>query len=321
VAVSGFFASSLDLLLTCTSDHVILDLEPFLCVLGRCLEGHHNEHETGPVTFETSKAWSSHMRNSHREYIWECRAVSHELLQFTEEGDYQRHSIEEHGVLEAYVGTVSNAARRSFIDMVLECPFGDDFPAPEKVDSGAVFSSKALQSHIADHMEDIAMLTLQKLSEDDGNAQSFHSDQASDDEGPGRNLVVTRASMHSLLDNDDMAFPEGDMEDPESSAIGSVWRQRLQERVEGLSAKHGIPLSSFVESEEAFRTLFEAFARKMREPYYTKLLGRLGYFQIVQWARGLDELEPRSSRRQLASSYRFVPFIWTSFDVLVQVRG
>ncbi|KAI1120124.1 hypothetical protein F5Y10DRAFT_290290 [Nemania abortiva] len=142
-------------------NHVIGDLEPFVCVFTQCLEA--GQHETGPLTFETSKAWISHMQNAHGHNTWECRAPSHDLIVFDQESQYQEHSIREHGVPETHAGTLSSAARRPVFEKVLECPFGDDFQPLDKADSSAVFSSEALQLHVAAHMKEIALLTLQEL--------------------------------------------------------------------------------------------------------------------------------------------------------------
>ncbi|KAK5229407.1 hypothetical protein LTR96_003019 [Exophiala xenobiotica] len=164
--------------------HVIEDLEPFICVLPHCLEGGHHGHGTSPLTFETSEAWSSHMQTAHG-YTWECRAPSHDLIVFDQEIQYQEHSIKEHGVPEAHVRTLSNAMRRPVVDKVLECPFGDDFQPSGKVESNAVFSSEALQSHVACHMMEIALLTLQKLpSDDDEKVENVDSDHPLEDDEP-----------------------------------------------------------------------------------------------------------------------------------------
>ncbi|KAF4161541.1 hypothetical protein CNMCM6936_003382 [Aspergillus lentulus] len=193
-------------------NHVIADLEPFICVFPHCLVGDHHGHGTGPLTFETSKAWASHMQTAHG-HTWECRAPSHDPIIFDQEIQYQEHSIKEHGVPEAHAGTLSNAARRPVLDKLLECPFGDDFQPSEKVESSAIFTSDALQSHVAGHMKEIALLTLQKLPSDDNeNAESVDSDQPLEDDGPTGAFGIKRASMYSLLDDEDLDFHDEDAE-------------------------------------------------------------------------------------------------------------
>jgi ankyrin repeat protein len=213
VAVSRSFLSFHgNMWLTCTRNHVIGDLEPFICVFQHCLDGAHHGHGTGPLTFETSKAWSTHMQTAHG-HTWECRAPSHDPIVFDQEIQYQEHSIKEHGVPEAHAGILSNAARRPVLDKVLECPFGDDFQPSGKAESSTVFSSEALQSHIAGHMKEIALLTLQKLPSDDGEvAENVDSDQPLVDDGPGGAFGITRASMYSILDAEDLDFQDDDTE-------------------------------------------------------------------------------------------------------------
>ncbi|RWA10131.1 hypothetical protein EKO27_g4958 [Xylaria grammica] len=146
-------------------------------------------------------------------HTWECRAPSHDPIVFNQEIQYQEHSIKEHGVPKAHTGTLSNAARRPVLDKVLECPFGDDFQPSGKVESSAVFSSEALQSHVAGHMKEIALLTLQKLPSDgDENAENVDSDQPLEDDGPAGAFGITRASMYSVLDDEDLDFQDDDAE-------------------------------------------------------------------------------------------------------------
>ncbi|KAJ5776455.1 uncharacterized protein N7511_001466 [Penicillium nucicola] len=193
-------------------NHVIGDLEPFICIFSQCLEGGHHGHGTGPLTFETSKAWYSHMQTAHG-HTWECRAPSHDPVVFDQEIQYQAHSIKEHGVPEAHAGILSNAARRTVLDKVLECPFGDNFQPSGKVESSAVFSSEALQSHVSSHMKEIALLTLQKFPGDiDENAENVGSDQPLEDDGLAGAFGFPRASMYSVLDGEDLDFQDDDDE-------------------------------------------------------------------------------------------------------------
>lgn len=204
--------------LICPSNHVIGDLEPFICIFSDCLET--GQHGTSPRTFESSKAWISHMQNAH-EQMWECKAPSHNLIMFDEEFMYWQHVIQEHGVPEERAGDLCNAARRPNLDRVLGCPFGDDFQPPEEVEPNAVFSSEALQLHVAAHIKEIALLTLQKLPGDgDEIAENVDSDQPLEDDGPG--LVNRRDSMYSILDDGDLDFRE----DPETA--DDTWDHRTE---------------------------------------------------------------------------------------------
>ena len=174
------------------------------------------------------------MQNAHR-HTWECRAPSHDPITFDQEIQYQEHSIKEHGVPEAHAGTLSSAARRPFLEKVLECPFGDDFQPPDKAEHSAVFASEALQSHVAAHIKEIALLTLQKLPSDvEENAENVDSDQPLEDSGPG--FVKLRGSMYSVLDDEALDFQEdaeaanGVLDDGEEDISPSVTRLDLEDK-------------------------------------------------------------------------------------------
>ncbi|KAJ5364602.1 ankyrin repeat domain-containing protein 52 [Penicillium cataractarum] len=163
--------------------------------------------------------------------IWECRAPSHGPIVFDQEIQYQEHSIKEHGVPDAHARTLSNAARRPDIDKILECPFGDDFRPSGKVETNSVFSSEALQSHVAGHMKEIALLTLQKLpSDDDEDAESVDSDQPLEDYGPAGAFGITRASMYSVLEDEDLIW---DFQDDDAEAADG----NVEHREEEISAR------------------------------------------------------------------------------------
>ncbi|PNP55733.1 hypothetical protein THARTR1_03953 [Trichoderma harzianum] len=222
------------------NNHVIGDLEPFICVFPHCLEA--GQHKTGPLTFESSKAWIGHMQNAHG-HTWECRAPSHAPITFDQEPQYQQHSIEEHGVPEEHAGMLSSAARRPALNKLLECPFGDDFQPPEKAESSAVFSSDALQLHVAAHIKEIALLTLQKLPSDEDD-KSVNSDQPSEDDGQGAANV--RRSMYSLLDDEGLDFGHDNFEvadatgdPPEEDISASVTGLDLEDKDEsGMTKLH-----------------------------------------------------------------------------------
>lgn len=149
------------------------------------------------------------MQNAHG-YAWECRAPSHDPIVFKQEVEFQEHSHIKHGVPEAHVGTLSSAARRPILEKVLECPFGDDFSAPESTESNTIFSNEALHLHIASHMKKIALLALQKLPrEDDEKSEEVASDAPLEDDG----IPNLRGSMYSVLDDEALDFQDETKDD------------------------------------------------------------------------------------------------------------
>ncbi|UPK97859.1 hypothetical protein LCI18_008794 [Fusarium solani-melongenae] len=117
---------------------------------------------------------------------------------------------------------------------MLECPFGDDFQPPEKAESSAVFASEALQAHIASHIKEVGLLTLQKLPSDgDEEAETVESDQLGDDDGPG---FARPRSMYSILDDEALDFhdddeaAQSDLNRDEEDICPSVTRLDLEEK-------------------------------------------------------------------------------------------
>ena len=174
------------------------------------------------------------MQNTHG-HVWECRAPSHGLVIFHQEIQYLEHSVKEHGVPEAHTRALSNAAQRPALDKMLDCPFGDDFQPPEMAEPSAVFASEALQTHIAAHIKEVGLLTLQKIpSDDDEEAEDVESDQLVDDDGPG--FAKRRGSMYSILDDEALDFHDDDeaakrdLDRDEEDITPSVTRLDLEEK-------------------------------------------------------------------------------------------
>ncbi|KID83965.1 ankyrin [Metarhizium guizhouense ARSEF 977] len=180
-------------------NHVMDDLEPFICVFAPCLEA--SQHGTGPPKFGTIDAWISHMQNAHSD-TWVCLAPRHDITVFNQEIEYREHVIKEHAVPEEYIRTITNAARRPIIAKKLErCPFGDHFQHPEESESSDVFSSKALQIHVAAHIVQVALLTLQKLPDEaDGNSEEVDGDQRR--QGNGSVLATLLELIHRVLEDE-----------------------------------------------------------------------------------------------------------------------
>jgi hypothetical protein len=160
-------------------NHVTRHLKPFICIDPYCLEEAHLDQGANPLIFETVEAWICHMQISHR-YTWECRAPSHKLFVFDQEGQYQEHLVNEHDVPEQYAGSISSATQKPVPSKVLECPFGDEFRSSRTDVSNSIFPSEDLQSHIAIHMKEIALLTLHHLLIDNDKQKAGHEEASGD---------------------------------------------------------------------------------------------------------------------------------------------
>lgn len=173
------------------------------------------------------------MQNSHG-IAWECRAPSHKPMIFKDEIQFQKHSYDEHGVPEAHVRTLSEAARRPFQDKIHECPFGDDFVPSEAADRYGIFSYDNLHSHVAAHMKELALLALQKLPNDgETEASDFDSDILIGDDGNAK----LRGSMCSIMDDDELNFSDtegdeqaGDLKESITSSIKNLDLEDIHQR-------------------------------------------------------------------------------------------
>lgn len=150
---------------------------------------------------------------------------------FEQEAEFQKHSSEEHGVPTAYVQTLSSAARRPILEKIEVCPFGDDFSGPKNTQSNSIFTSEAFHLHVAAHMKEIALLTLQKLpSDNQDESEDVASDAPIDDEG----AKELRGSMYSILDDEDLDFKDEaedrDLDIPEEKIGDFINRLNLEDK-------------------------------------------------------------------------------------------
>ncbi|KAM5474249.1 hypothetical protein MauCBS54593_001822 [Microsporum audouinii] len=148
-------------------DHVMRDLEPYICLCGYCSCSITPELCT-TLTFNTSAAWIRHMEGCQGQF-WECRAPSHPLQEFNTESEYQSHLQEVHDIPEEDAAIMATSSSLSATKTFLECPFQDTFEIKGKFRFGSIFASKLLQEHIATHLKNIALLVLQKLEPGDIN--------------------------------------------------------------------------------------------------------------------------------------------------------
>ena len=173
---------------------------------------------------------------------------------FEQETEFQNHSSEEHGVPTAYVETLSSAARRPILEKIKVCPFGDDFSAPENAQSNSIFTSEAFHLHVAAHMKEIALLTLQKLPSDD---QDESEDVASDAPVVDQGAQELRGSMYSILDDEDLGYKDEaedrDLDIPEEKIGDFIDRLNLEDKDDdGMTILHHAVWNNELSSAQTF---------------------------------------------------------------------
>ncbi|KAF5702334.1 ankyrin repeat domain-containing protein [Fusarium globosum] len=320
--------------------HVIRDLEPFICLFTACTDSCRQGYD--PLTFESSKAWMSHMQNSHG-IAWECRAPSHKPMIFRDEIQFQKHSYDEHGVPEAHVRTLSEAARRPFQDKIHECPFGDDFVPSEETDRYGIFSYDNLHSHVAAHMKELALLALQKLPNDgETEASDFDSDVLIEDDGNAK----LRGSMCSIMDDDELDFSDtagddqaGDLKESITSSIKNLdiedihrqtdldaLRQAIQsddsERVRALMhlvtrsdrsrGKKPLHYAALYHKKDIMGLLLEYFDREAVCTKDENGLTPLHYAAKVGFVEGVGLLVQAGAPIDICDDYEFTPLLWAT---------
>ncbi|OAA45951.1 ankyrin [Beauveria brongniartii RCEF 3172] len=141
-------------------DRHLRDLEPFVCVIDHCTDS--GVLEPCTLTFGTSRAWLSHMEDTHGN-VSVCDSPSHLPISFQKKAEIQEFRRTWHNA-PGLAGCASYLVQRTGLQKITECPFGDDFAAPEDIESDLVFSSDPLRRHVATHMKDISLLALHKLA-------------------------------------------------------------------------------------------------------------------------------------------------------------
>ena len=127
------------------AQHVFMDLEPYLCTYDNCIRA--------DKTFGVREEWFQHELDNHRlRKVFFCRVCNRE---FEEKVDFEGHLSEKH---EATVD-----GRDTSIMLSLCERFSDETPPyqPCPLCGYSTVRSEALQEHVADHMEQLALMSIQ----------------------------------------------------------------------------------------------------------------------------------------------------------------
>ena len=138
------------------TDHVIMDLEPYLCTFDDCLRA--------DKTFSSREDWFQHELDNHRlRKVWFCRSCAHE---FDEREDIELHLSEKHK------STVSSGHLSTLVSL---CERYSENTAPNQSCPLCGCSTAApgeLKQHIGDHLEQLALSAIQS---NDGLEKDFMS--------------------------------------------------------------------------------------------------------------------------------------------------
>ncbi|KAL9609698.1 MAG: hypothetical protein Q9167_005548 [Letrouitia subvulpina] len=125
--------------------HVFLDLEPYICIFGDCL--------CADRTFGVREDWFQHELDYHRlRKIWSCQSCNHNV---DEVEDMELHLGEKHKI---------SADNLSLIVALCEKYSDEGIPNQACPFCGCHFEiAKILEEHIADHMEQFALTSIQTV--------------------------------------------------------------------------------------------------------------------------------------------------------------
>lgn len=127
--------------------HVFLDLEPYICTFGDCLYANR--------TFGVREDWFQHELDNHRlRKIWSCQSCNHNV---DEAEDMELHLSEKHR---------TSADKGHLSLMVASCERYSDDGIPNQACPfcGCHFeAAKMLEEHVADHMEQFALTSIQTV--------------------------------------------------------------------------------------------------------------------------------------------------------------
>jgi hypothetical protein len=166
--------------LTACREHVMRDLEPYVCIFHDCPDG--------DVLYRDKSKWLSHMQWKHT-LRWCCSSPSHKLLTFESEEDYELHMHSNHGnaITDAQLQILKDTDKRPAPITFTECPFCgfspiSDLPqnlspghlpqslSPNELMKKDVFDSLVL--HVSTHLQATALISLPWPDDVDDEASS-----------------------------------------------------------------------------------------------------------------------------------------------------
>ncbi|CZR60318.1 uncharacterized protein PAC_10214 [Phialocephala subalpina] len=178
--------------------HVMKDLAPYICVFEEC---------TKPQEcFQTFSEWISHIQLEHAPLHWDCFAPVHDPESFDSQDLYIDHMRSAHPGTFADSQLLALAQMSARADSLLfdKCPFCNSLPQdvpginPDQLPD---MYQNALQRHVAQHLQSLALMSLAWLynSEDDDNSEN-------DDSNTRDSVFGRRDSVLALKDHEEGAL-------------------------------------------------------------------------------------------------------------------
>ena len=178
-------------------EHVINDLAPYLCILEHCREPQQ--------LFLTSRDWIYHMQRHHIPVEWSCLAHTsstsangREEVVFQDEQAYKQHLREEH----------SSAKSVTEVELQIQvfaiCPFCS-LLLEDLEDPGV--AQRALQKHVGEHLQALALCCLPCEDADEGTALSSNRAQQENNDHFARRSMDT-GSTSEMSTMSDIVFPD-----------------------------------------------------------------------------------------------------------------
>lgn len=125
--------------------HVMMDLEPYICVFSNCSQS--------TEIYSTQAEWISHMKTNHR-MGWHCFAFHPDKEPFVAETaeEYKSHMMTGHSerFSEEELSLITNINRQAISPTLERCPFC----------SNASTASGSLEQHVTKHLQEFALHSL-----------------------------------------------------------------------------------------------------------------------------------------------------------------
>ncbi|KAG4438865.1 hypothetical protein IFR05_005654 [Cadophora sp. M221] len=152
-------------------NHVMRDMAPYICIF------QDQDCSKTNCFFQTLSEWLVHIRSEHVALQWECVAPAHDTLLFNDVEKYTDHMKQEHQDMFAasQLRTLAQKTARPAAEPFEICPFCNALPdnlVEDGPNSGHDGAQNDLKTHIALHLQSLALLSLSWLDDDQSEGSS-----------------------------------------------------------------------------------------------------------------------------------------------------